>query len=180
MTETKKNENSMARLTLILFAITAVTALLLGLVNYITADKIQAITEEKTAAAMAQVLEAETYTEVPYTGTDGQITAIFEADDLGHVVRLSVSGSQGMIDMVVGVDTNGAVTGVSIVDMSETAGLGSKAADESFTSQFVGTTGGLSVNKDGGTIDALTGATVTSRAVTNGVNAAVEAVATLG
>lgn len=180
MTETKKNPNSMIRLTLILFVITAVTALLLGLVNYITADRIAAITEEKTASAMREVLEAENYSVVDYTGGDSQITAVFAADDLGHVVRLSVSGSQGMIDMVVGVDTAGVVTGVSIVNMSETAGLGSKAADESFRSQYVGATGGLAVNKDGGTIDALTGATVTSRAVTNGVNAAVEAVQTLG
>ena len=180
MKESMKNTTSMATLTLILFAISAVTALLLGMVDYITKDKIAEITAEKTASAMREVLSAETYDEVTYTGSDSQITSIFAADDLGHVVRLSVSGSQGMIDMVVGVDAAGAVTGVSIVDMSETSGLGTKANEPAFRDQFVGATGGLSVNKDGGTIDALTGATVTSRAVTNGVNAAVAAVQTLG
>ena len=63
--------------------------------------------------------------------------------------------------MAIGVDTSGAVTGVSIVDMSETPGLGDKAYDDSFRAQFVGTTGDAKVNKDGGKIAALTGATVT-------------------
>ncbi|MDO4750036.1 MAG: FMN-binding protein, partial [Eubacteriales bacterium] len=66
----------------------------------------------------------------------------------------------------------------------ETPGLGAVAAASTdagvaFREQFVGTTGNLTVNKDGGTIDAITGSTVTSRAVTNGVNSAVEAAALL-
>ena len=79
--------------------------------------------------------------------------------------------------MVVGVDLAGTVTGVSIVSMAETSGLGDNAKKESFRSQFVGGSGQLAVTKDGGTIDALTGATVTSRAVTSGVNTAIAAAA---
>ena len=82
--------------------------------------------------------------------------------------------------MMVGVDTSGTVTGVSIVSHEETSGLGANATREEFRSQFVGATGSVAVTKDGGTIDALTGATVTSRAVSNGVNAALNAVASLG
>ena len=74
---------------------------------------------------MREVLEAENYEALEYTGEDSQITGVYAADDKGYVVQVSVSGSQGMIDMVVGVDTAGTVTGVSIVSMSETAGLGS-------------------------------------------------------
>ena len=74
--------------------------------------------------------------------------------------------------MVVGVGTDGTVTGVSISSMSETSGLGANASKESFRSQFVGKSGVLAVSKDGGEIDALTGATITSRAVTSGVNTA--------
>ena len=113
-------------------------------------------------------------------GGDSQVTGVYKAGDAGYVVEVSVSGSQGMISMVVGVDTAGTVTGVSIVDMSETPGLGDKASEPEFRSQFVGTTGDAAVDKDGGTIAALTGATVTSRAVANGVNAAVAAAATIG
>jgi len=64
--------------------------------------------------------------------------------------------------------------------MSETSGLGANAAKESFRSQFAGKSGSVAVTKDGGDIDALTGATITSRAVASGVNSALAAVAELG
>jgi electron transport complex protein RnfG len=180
-----KNNAGLVRLTLILFAFAAVTALLLGFVNSSTKDRIKEIAEEKTTAAMQEVLLADSYEPVAYTGSDPQVIGIYKAGDAGYVVQLSVSGSQAMIGMVVGVDKSGAVTGVSITKHAETPGLGaiageSTAKGEAFRQQFVGTTGDLSVNKDGGTIDALTGATITSRAVTGGVNAAVEAVKSLG
>ena len=73
-------------------------------------------------------------------------------------------------------NADNAVTGVSIVDHAETSGLGANCVKESFRNQFIGATGGLAVNKDGGTIDALTGATITSRAVTRAVNNAVACV----
>jgi len=175
-----KNTTSMGTLAVILCAICLVTALLLGLVNSVTAEPIAAINQAKTEAAMNEVLPAAAYDELQYTGSDGQITGIYKAGDAGYVVQVTVSGSQGMIDMVVGVDKSGTATGVSIVSMKETAGLGDKAKEPDFRAQFVGTTGSASVNKDGGEIVALTGATVTSRAVTKGVNAAVAAAATMG
>lgn len=186
MTTTAKNPNSTARLVIVLFAITAIVALLLGLTNYITADKIEAITAEKTAKAFSEVLPGE-YSFEELDGNfeldSGKLTGVYEAKNGsalgGYVVRLSVSGSQGDIDMAVGVGTDGKVSGVSIIGMSETAGLGSKASDEGWRSQFIGADSALAVNKDGGTIDALTGATVTSRAVTNGVNSALSVVSGL-
>ena len=171
---------TMAGLIIVLFIICAITSLLLGLVNEITEDRIDEITAENTRLAMQEVLQADSYDEVEYTGGDSQVTGVYKAGDAGYVVEVSVSGSQGMISMVVGVDTAGTVTGVSIVDMSETPGLGDKASEPEFRSKFVGTTGDAAVDKDGGTIAALTGATVTSRAVANGVNAAVAAAATIG
>ena len=91
-------------------------------------------------------------------------------------------GSQGDITMMVGVDADGAVSGISFIKMSETSGLGAVAAQdntkgEAFRSQFVGKTGTVAVTKDGGEIDSLTGATVTSRAVSTGVTAALACVA---
>ena len=177
MTETK-NPNTAARLILVLFAISAVVALLLGLTNYVTGDKIAAIKAEKTAAAMQEVLPADEYRPVDYAGDDSRVTELHEAvsgGTVGYVVRLTVPGSQDKIDMLVGVGTDDCVTGVAIVDMSETAGLGANAAKPEFRAQYVGRSGALAVTKDGGDIDALTGATVTSRAVTNGVNAALAA-----
>ena len=175
-----KKEASMASLVIVLCVICLVTSLLLGLVNSVTEGPIDEINQAKTNAAMNEVLPADKYDEVAYTGSDSQISSVSKAGDAGYVVQLSVSGSQGMIDMVVGVKADGSVSGVSIVNMKETAGLGTKANEPEFRAQFVGTTGDCAVDKDGGTITAITGATVTSRAVTNGVNAAVAAVATMG
>lgn len=163
-----------------LLLIAAVVAGLLGLVNHITADRIAAINAEKTAASMQEVLPADHYNEIDYTGSDVNVAKLYEAAGAGYVVEVTPSGFGGTIDMVVGVSTDGTVTGVSIISMSETSGLGANASREDFRSQFVGLSGTLAVSKDGGTIDALTGATITSRAVTSGVNSALAAVAELG
>ena len=178
-TETKKKEPGMAQLVLVLFAICAVTALLLGLVNMITAPAIAANTEKKTAEAKAAVLAAETYDPVEYTG-DTMVKNIWKADDKGYVVEVTPSGFGGNLDVMVGVDNDGVCTGVSIISHAETSGLGANATKESFRDQFVGKSGTVAVTKDGGEINALTGATITSRAVSNGVTAAIAAVGTLG
>ena len=99
--------NKIVKLALILFAVSAIVALALGFVNGITADRIEAIATEKRNTAMQAVLPADDYPQVEYTGTDSQVDAIYKAGDKGYVVELSVSGSQGMIDMVVGVKADG-------------------------------------------------------------------------
>lgn len=161
------------RLTFTLFLITTIVAGLLGLVNYVTADTIAEQTAQKAENAMRQVLEADGYEplDVP---EDSAVTAAYRAGDRGYVVRVAPNGFGGAIDMMVGVDVSGAVTGVAIVSQSETASLGANCTREDFRAQFTGKTGTLSVSKDGGEIEALTGATVTSRAVTEGVNTALE------
>lgn len=161
------------KLTLTLLVISAVVSGLLGLTNYITEDKIAAIAAEKTAASMQEVLPADEYTAVDYAGPEENVASVHKAGDAGFVVEVTPSGFGGAIDMVVGVASDGTVTGVSIVSMTETSGLGANAAKESYRSQYVGLSGTLAVNKDGGEIDALTGATITSRAVTDGVNTAI-------
>lgn len=180
MEATKKNANSTGRMIIVLFLVGALTALALGFINYITVDRIAELKAEKTAAAMREVLDAPNYAELDYTGGDSLVAAVYEAEGTGYVVEVLPSGFGGTIDMMVGVDHSGAVTGVSIIEMSETSGLGANASKEEFRAQFVGESGSVAVTKDGGTIDALTGATVTSRAVSTGVNAALDAVAALG
>lgn len=97
----------------------------------------------------------------------------------GYVVTVtSKEGYGGDIQFTVGFDMNGKVTGISMLSISETAGLGMKAKEKDFLEKYVGKAGGgFVVNKDntsGATnqIDAISGATVTTRAVTKGVNAA--------
>jgi electron transport complex protein RnfG len=181
MNGTKRKTVSPIRLVAVLLVISAVTALALALVNFITEDKIAAIKAEKTAAAMTEVMPGDfRFEQVPYDGGDPLVKAVYHAisgsNTYGYVVEVTPSGFGGEIDIVVGIDINGAVTGVSIVSMSETSGLGTNASKPAFKDQYTVGAAPFAVNKDGGTIQALTGATVTSRAVTRGVNAAVVAV----
>lgn len=166
----------MAQLALILFIISAVCALLLGLANLITHDRIAEAKAAKLAAAQSEVLAASEYTPVDYTGGDPLVKLVSKAGDAGYVVQVTPSGFGGAIDMMVGVNADGTVSGVSIVSMSETSGLGTNAKKDEWRGQFVGAAGSVQVSKDGGSIDAITGATITSRAVCDGVNAALSAV----
>lgn len=166
------------KLAVILFAFAAAVAVLLGLVNAVTHERIGAHNAEKSAAAKAAVLPADSYEELPLTGNLEKIETvrqIFRAGDEGWVVMVAPGGFGGEIQMAVGIDGGGAVTGLSIIQMSETSGLGANARRESFRSQFIGRSGAVALTKQGGEIDALTGATVTSTAVVKGVNAALAA-----
>lgn len=167
----------------ILLAVAVAAALILGLVDLLTRDKIAAIAEQTATEAMQAVLPASSYTDLGVED-DGEINAIYAAEGGGWVVEVTESGSQGTITMMVGVDANLTCTGISITASSETAGLGAIASQasekgEAFRAQFVGTSGTVSVTKEGGTIDALAGATITSRAICTGVTAALEACASL-
>ena len=179
-----------------LTVISLVVALLLGLTNVLTADKIAAINRQKTEAALAKVVsstdcEFPPVEDIPQAVIDaaneqgGKLTEMYEilvgGENAGYAFKVTASGSQGNIEMIVGVDADLAVTGVSIVKASETAGIGSKVIDNEATSagtgaldQFVGKSGaGTLVVKQN--IDAVTGATVSTKGVTKGVNAALAA-----
>ena len=179
-----------------LTAISLVVALLLGLTNMLTEDKIAEITRQKTEAALAKVVSAADcefppVEDIPQAVIDaaneqgGKLTEMYEilvgGENAGYAFKVTASGSQGNIVMIVGVDADLAVTGVSIVSNSETSGIGSKVMDNEATSagtgaldQFVGKSGAgtLAVKQN---IDAVTGATVSTKGVTKGVNAALAA-----
>ena len=176
---TAKKEPGPVQLIVTLFLISAICAVLLGLVNNITRGPIAAANEAATQEAMQAVLPSDTYDPVEYTGGDPLVTAVYQAGDAGYVVQVAPSGFGGALDIMVGVGADGTCTGVSIISHAETSGLGANATKEDFRSQFVGKTN-VAVTKDGGDIAALTGATITSRAVCNGVNSAIAAAASVG
>ena len=122
--------------------------------------------------------------EVAFTDSTGLVATVYQGD-AGYAVKVNPSGFNGTVSMMVGVDNSGSVLGISIISQTETAGLGAvSAADtsagEAFRGQFAGMSGSVSVSKDGGQVDAITGATITSRAVCTGVNAALACVANMG
>ena len=174
------------RLSLTLFLITALVAAALAGVNGITAPRIAAEKERKTQAAIEKVLPGGGTLVDPgsYDNQGGLVSRVF-ASDAGYAVEVAPTGFDGAITMMVGVSRDGRVLDISIISHTETAGLGAVAAadtpdGESFRAQFRGLSGELSVKKDGGTVDQLSGATVTSRGVTRGVSAALKCVASLG
>jgi len=187
-THQKKNDSSMSKLTITLGAICAVCALILGIVYTVTKPYIEANAAAKAAAAMNLVLPADSYdkvfdktTDPAADGVDSTVNSIYKAGDLGYVVEVSPSGSfSGTLTIMVGVSTDGTVTGVEVTKTGETSGLGANANKDAFKGQFAGLTGTAAVTKDGGSIAAITGATITSRAVCAGVNSAVAAAASMG
>lgn len=171
----------MATLVLVLFGISLVVALLLGATNLITDPYIKENQRIKQEKAMNEVLPADSYEELAYTGDDGTVDAVYKAGDAGYVVQVTPATSfSGTLSVMVGVDANGACTGISIVATNETSGLGSNASKPAFKDQFVGATGTVTVTKDGGTINAITGATITSRGVCEAVTSALAAAASMG
>lgn len=111
-----------------------------------------------------------TFTEEAYSGDDANIQHVFKGET-GYVVNTLTAGYAGNIAMLIGVSNEGAVTGLQIRNIHETCGLGQEAlTDWQFLAQFLNTTGDAAVGEN---IDALTGATVTSKAVTRSVNSAV-------
>ena len=166
-----------------LFAITAVAALVLGFVNGLTEPVIEANTAKKQEIAMQKVLpDATAFSPISYTGelvseiSEGKNTA---DETVGYAVMVEPVGYGGEISMAVGVDTDGVVTGVDIISQSETAGLGANCTKEDFKNQFIGKEYEITVTKNGAqgnSIDAISSATITSKAVTLGVNTAIKAV----
>lgn len=166
------------KLTAVLFTITAVVAALLAGANLLTKDRIAAAKREKTAAAVAAVLPNDTVESE--TAVDQGIVKTLYRGKNGCVVEVTPNGFGGEITLLVGVSKEGKVLGVQIVSHSETPGLGAKAqTDTEFLNSFLGLSGSVQVDKDGGEADTVTGATVTSRAVAEGVSAALEFAATL-
>ena len=106
----------------------------------------------------------------PYAGDDANIRSVHKADN-GFVVETVVAGYAGDIRMMVGVSIEGTVTGLVVMEMTETFGLGAEAlTDYVFLAQLLNTSGEAEV---GTNVDAITGATVTSKAVVRSVNSAV-------
>ena len=102
------------------------------------------------------------------------------AGDAGWVVELTFSGAQSSISAAFGVAPDYSITGASVISHAETSGLGAKIVEEDFLASFVGQTEGMAVTKDGGTVDSITAATISARAMANAANTAIAVVKSLG
>lgn len=177
-----------------LTAISLVVAALLGVVNMVTEDRIFELNFAATKAALSQVApEGADFQAVEVTdemaaaasAEGGTLTEVYAMSTGGYACKVEASGSQGIIEMIVGVDESGAITGISVVSNAETAGIGSKVMENQLNKagvpvldQFIGMSGAGSLSV-GGNITEVSGATVSTRGITMGANAALAAVAAI-
>ena len=185
--------------TCILFVITIIAGSMLGFVYSITKDKIAAKQEETTELAYKQVMKSADTFKADYSklvassskhlknnyGKNGiEITnalGAYKNNKLkGYVIQVTdKDGFGGEIELIVGIDLNKEIKGVEILSISETVGLGMNAKEASFRNQYLNKkVDSFTVTKTGkqedNEIDSLTGATITSKAMTNGVNGALD------
>ena len=182
MAETKKAPNQIVKLALVLFLVSAIVSGVLGVVNMFTKDRIAELEAQARAEAYNAVLPWDgEYVNVEYDkDTFETVDAIAQAGDQGWVVELTFSGAQSSISAAFGVSPDYTITGASVISHGETSGLGAKIVEEGFLASFVGQSEGMAVTKDGGTVDSITAATISSRAMANAANTAIAAVKALG
>lgn len=164
----------------VLCVICAAVALVLSFVNMVTAKKIAENEEMEKRSAIIALFDSETieYTAVP--GAPDTVNEIFSVTDggadRGYCVSVSPGGFGGDVDLMIGIDGDGAIIGVRVVAHSETPGLGSRIEEDSFLSQFIGKSGAVAKGQD---FDIISGSTVSSEAVEAGVNTALTALSNL-
>lgn len=195
----KGSSKLILRLTLSLLAITSAVALLLAGVNAVTAEPIAEYKAEKRAAAMAEVLPENHFwnsfdpIEITVGSSDSTVTitpmhdalsSYLSTEGIPHAVVIETypSGYGGAISLMTCIsigrpDQNHELTveAVRIVSHSETSGIGSKTTDPSFLDQFSGKHAGITIGSGENSIDAISGASISSKAVTAGVNEALDA-----
>lgn len=186
-----------------IFVITVVMGAALGGVYSVTKEPIEQAQEQAKLDAYAEVLpEAQRIVPVEEDGLTDQVTYLLSSygfeniviDDIcvggndetnelvGYVVLVtSTDGYAGDIQLAVGINTEYQITGLSFLTLAETAGLGMEADTEEFKAQFIGKqVNNFTYTKTGSTkdseIDALSGATITTSAVTNAINAALRTI----
>ena len=196
-----KQKSGMIKNVISIFAITLVAVLLLAVVNQVTKDPIaQAEINARNEVYKQVFTDAKDFEdvmsedEIAENGEKALKDAGIESCTINHAMKVvdgnqtlgyvisasSKKGYGGEIQIAVGITTDGEITGFNVIKHSETAGLGAKAKeDPAFAEQFKGKTANenIEVVKGGGAtgnqIDAISGATITSKAVTGATNAAI-------
>ncbi|QSX07980.1 RnfABCDGE type electron transport complex subunit G [Alkalibacter rhizosphaerae] len=184
------------RLSLVLFVIAAISALLLGATNYVTRDIIAEQIRVQNEQARIEVLgEADAFEQMD----PAQLRSLVEnlgfenpeimeevyigkksGEIIGYTFKSLPKGYGGNITVLTGIALDGTVTGMRVVSHSETPGLGAKSTEPAFMDQFQGLSAGEPVSviksgtSQGNEVNAITGSTITSQGVTDGVNASIE------
>lgn len=164
--------------TIALFLICLVSTALLGLANSVTAPKIEQLAIQTEIDARKKVLTtAETFEEKDLDGTKYVVGLDKDGNEVGMVFTTTAKSYGGEILVMTGVDSEGKITGVEILSISDTPGLGMNAQKPEFRNKFIGMSDKITVVKNSANsanneIDALSGATISSNAVADAINSA--------
>ncbi len=180
-TQTKRVpfKDTMVGPTVVLLLICLVISGALAVTHEITAPRIEQINKQMADEARISVLpEADSFIEMEESTLPEGITELFQAENgAGFVFTCIGKSFGGDITVMVGIDSRGAVTGVTVTNHSDTAGVGTKAMEESYLKeQYAGITGtdqASSIRNDQ-SIEAVSGATVTSNAIYGCINKALD------
>jgi electron transport complex protein RnfG len=176
----KKLESSFANMVIVLTVITIIAAACLGAMNNATAEPIAASKKAKQEAAIKAVLPVFTSVDEAAIVNDQKVFRAYDANGelVGIAVETKELGFGGDVTTMVGFDANGSIVDYSLLAHAETPGLGSKLVDWfKVKSDIRGANSEnipLKVSKDGGNYDAITAATISSRAFLNSINKAYE------
>lgn len=157
-------------ITLKLLVISVICSLLLAVVNELTKDKIADNTKREKEAAISELFPGSFDVSVFDGSFEGinEVNTIYSGNDMyGYVAEVAPNGFGGAITLMVGVDSDGEVVGVKLISHSETAGLGSRVGDAEYLVKYRGATSDTVV-----TVDTISGATISSTAVREGVKKA--------
>ena len=178
----KLNWNDIIKPVVVLLSICIVIPLALSVTNAVTKDRIVRLEKQKAEETMKSLIEADRFEELEF-GDENKIKynmAVKDGNVVGYVFETSANGYGGAVSVMTAVNTDGTVKSVAILDVSnETPGLGQNAQKESFYSQYAGKKIDIilvknSADDKNNEVDAMTGATITSNAVTEAVNMALE------
>lgn len=177
----KKEILGIIKTTAILTVICVVITAALAVTNKFTKDRIDELSVANQQEAMQRIIKADEYKKgkVNYKGEETEFNvAVAQGETKGFIFTLNAKGYGGDVAVMTGIDTNGTVIAVEVTDAAnETPGLGQNVAKEDFYNQYKGKTENIEVVKNGASgnqIQAVTGATISSNAVTEAVNESIE------
>ena len=177
-----KKESTLTNMLIALMVITIVSGGVLGFIYGLTKPAIDKVEENKNIKAINEVLK----TDVAIATTEAKViedltyNLAYDANGnfIGAAVKTySMNGFGGKIELMVGMLANGVINKVSVLSQAETPGLGANMVNDKFKGQFDGKDPKnfiLKVKKDGGDVDAITAATISSRAVSEAIQKAAD------
>ncbi|PKN72555.1 MAG: electron transporter RnfG [Candidatus Cloacimonetes bacterium HGW-Cloacimonetes-3] len=166
------------KLSLILLVFCAVASGILAYVNSLTEPVIRDRKAKEEIATRSELIPEADFTEAKFA--DGSLyyiaTSTATKDTLGYTFIAAQNGYSGKVQTMVGVDNNLQVIKIKVIDQSETPGLGANCTGDAFQAQFAGLgEADMLVDKDGGKIKSLSGATITTRTIANSIAAQIAA-----